>query len=106
MSKQSRKRGGWRPGAGRKPKYGERLAETTIGLPPRVVEILDSLAVGDKSRADVVLELLAKAHPLIRDLLRTVSLNWADSPEVELPPAIQAMKQRPRQPDSGKGKTT
>lgn len=64
------RRGGWRPGSGRKPKYGERLAETTLGLPPAVLQILDQLAGDTQSRSEVVLELLAKAHKPIRDAIK------------------------------------
>jgi hypothetical protein len=69
MSKKKSRRGGYRPGAGRKPKYGERMAGPTIPLPPAVLQILDDLAGDTKSRSDVILALLGKAHKPIRDAI-------------------------------------
>ena len=70
MAKQKPQRGGYRPGSGRKPKFGERMEQLAVRVPSAVVEMLDSLASTNKSRSEVVLELLAKAHKPIRDALK------------------------------------
>ena len=70
MGRQKSGRGGRRPGAGRKPRYGERMVETGMVLPAAVLEILDSMTRKGMSRSAVVLDLLAKAHKPIRDVLK------------------------------------
>jgi len=70
MAKRKTTRGGLRPGAGRKPKFGQPAQVIAIRLPGTVVEILDGLAGETASRSDAVLELLAKAHKPIRDALK------------------------------------
>jgi hypothetical protein len=71
MSRQKTQRGGYREGSGRKPKFGRRMAPTSVGLPDSVITILDKLAKArGVSRSDVLIELLAKAHKPIRDVLK------------------------------------
>jgi metal-responsive CopG/Arc/MetJ family transcriptional regulator len=71
MAKKKSQRGGYRPGAGRKPRYGERMVETAVTLPGAVLEILDQLAEDQsKSRSGLIIELLMKANESIRDAVR------------------------------------
>lgn len=70
MTKRKERRGGYRPGAGGKPKYGERMELFTTRLPPSIIASLTDLAATKGvTRSAIVLELLAKAHKPVRDAI-------------------------------------